>query len=258
MRVATYNVRVDTDFDENWQWSYRSHYVKEVILAHNWDICCLQEVRPNQITELTKAFPTYAALLAERDGDGLGEGLLLFYKKTDFKEIKHGFFWLSTTPEVASIHPEAAYARICLYAVLVEKKTNRAFLVITTHLDNLSENARQAGMRVLLHQLKAEIASYPTILLGDLNAEKEERVHQLLAPTFTNAKEIPSSFHYGPKGTFQDFDYDLAWSDLAEIDYIYVKQMDVSKTFTWTDSCDRRFPSDHFPLEAQLEIVEKR
>lgn len=46
-------------------------------------------------------------------------------------------------------------------------------------------------------------------------------------------------------------------AELEEIDYIYVKGWQVQQTASLTDSIDGRFPSDHFPLEAEVCIEER-
>ena len=40
---------------------------------------------------------------------------------------------------------------------------------------------------------------------------------------FVNAKEQNEKGHYGPRGSYQNFDYQLPWNQLEEIDYIYTK-----------------------------------
>ena len=46
-------------------------------------------------------------------------------------------------------------------------------------------------------------------------------------------------------------------AELEEIDYIYVKGWQVQQTASLIDSIDGRFPSDHFPLEAEVCIEER-
>lgn len=256
MKVATYNLRVDTDYDQEWQWHYRSEAVCSLIDYYDWDVLAIQEVRPSQFADLAK-LAQYASVTAERDGDGLGEGIGLYYQKDTFELLASGSFWLSLTPTEPSIHPEAAYSRLCVWAVLQEKK-NPPFLVITTHLDNISEMARFEGMKVIFEQLADQIERYPVLLMGDLNAEPTERVHRYLERHFRNAKEHGQKPHHGPKGSYQNFIYTLPWQELEEIDYIYTKGFTVVKTACLTDSCDRRFPSDHFPLEAEVQFEESK
>lgn len=222
---------------------------------HDWDILCVQEVRPTQVADLAR-LTDYESVTAERDGDGTGEGIGIYYKQTMFSKVDSGSFWLSLTPDVPSIHPEAEYLRLCLWTVLRDRK-GHDFLVIDTHLDNISEIARFEGMKVILERLADKIAALPVLLMGDLNAEAVERVHESLQTIFVNAKEQNEKGHYGPRGSYQNFDYQLPWNQLEEIDYIYTKGFRIIKTGCLTDSCDGRFPSDHFPLEADLRFDER-
>lgn len=256
MKIATYNVRVDTDYDKEWQWQFRKDYVMRLVSYHNWDLLALQEVRPNQVTDF-KELADYELIAAERDGDGRGEGLAILYKKHLFVLLEQGHFWLSETPEKPSKHPEAGYIRIALWGIFKDTITQQSFLVINTHLDSESPEARLAGMQVINRQLDHVMTIYPTIFMGDLNAEKQEALHELLAERFIDAKVESCFGHYGPKGSYQNFNYHIAWEALEEIDYVYTKGWQVQKTGTLVDSCDRRYPSDHFPLEVELVLKER-
>lgn len=77
----------------------------------------------------------------------------------------------------------------------------------------------------------------------------------LFKKKFQDSKNLAT--HYGPRGTFQNFTYTKPWAELEEIDYIYVKGWQVQQTASLTDSIDGRFPSDHFPLEAEVCIEER-
>ncbi|MDU6918318.1 MAG: endonuclease, partial [Enterococcus faecalis] len=101
MKIATYNVRVDTEYDQDWQWSFRKEAVCQLINFHDWSLCCIQEVRPNQVRDL-KAYTTFTCLSAEREGDGQGEGLAILYNEQKVQTIDTGYFWLSETPQQPS------------------------------------------------------------------------------------------------------------------------------------------------------------
>lgn len=223
-----------------------------LISCHNWDLFCVQEIRPNQITDLKK-LKEYTSLTAKRDGNGLGEGIGIYFKSKLFSLVESGFFWLSLTPDKPSIHPESEYSRICLWTILENADGNK-FLLINTHLDNVSETARYEGMKIIIDYLLEKIICYPTIMMGDFNAKPNERIHYYLERLFVNIKEHSQEGHIGPKGSYQNFDYTMTWDELEEIDYIYTKRFFTKKTSCLTDSCDGRFPSDHFPLEAELLI----
>ena len=76
---------------------------------------------PTQVADLAR-LTDYESVTAERDGDGTGEGIGMLYKKTMFSKVDSGSFWLSLTPDVPSIHPEAEYLRLCLWTVLRDRK----------------------------------------------------------------------------------------------------------------------------------------
>ena len=113
MKIATYNVRVDTEYDQDWQWFFRKEAVCQLINFHDWSLCCIQEVRPNQVRDL-KAYTTFTCLSAEREGDGQGEGLAILYNEQKVKAIDTGYFWLSETPQQPD-RPEAGCPRIALW-----------------------------------------------------------------------------------------------------------------------------------------------
>lgn len=253
LRVATYNVRLDTEADGKWSWNYRKQRVIDLITYHNWDIFGVQEILPNQVTDLS-SLTGYSQVTQEREGNQEGEGLGIYFKKNQFELIDNGYFWLSETPLESSIHPEAGCKRIALWVVLKDKKTKQSFLLINTHLDHISEKARQEGMHVLLTELGSKIKDYPTILLGDFNSERVESLHKELKKQFLYPRDQETVFCYGPNGTFQDFEYNISWEELEEIDYVLYKDFKCVKYGVLTDSCDKKFPSDHFPVVATFQI----
>lgn len=91
MKIATYNVRVDTEYDQDWQWFFRKEAVCQLINFHDWSLCCIQEVRPNQVRDL-KAYTTFTCLSAEREGDGQGEGLAILYNEQKLRLLIQGIF----------------------------------------------------------------------------------------------------------------------------------------------------------------------
>lgn len=254
LEVATYNVRVDTEADKEWAWDYRKEQVIDLIKYHDWDVFGIQEIRPNQVEDLS-VLTAYESFTQEREGDQTGEGLGIYYKKDLFTCVEKGYFWLSDTPDIPSIHEEAGCKRLCLWQVLHCPTSNHTFLVINTHLDHISDIARKEGMLVLLSRLKEKISMYPTLLLGDFNCEREEVIHKELEKTFLYPEDQTDVFLYGPKGTFQDFDYFREWKDLEHIDYILYKGMSCLKQGVLTDSCNLKYPSDHFPVVATFNFL---
>ena len=41
---TTYNVRVDTEYDQDWQWSFRKEAVCQLINFHDWSLCSYSRI----------------------------------------------------------------------------------------------------------------------------------------------------------------------------------------------------------------------
>ena len=132
---------------------------------------------PKQIDDLTTSLPEYNHIGIGRDGVGKGEASAIFYDKSRFKVTNEQTFWLSETPEKISKGWDAAYIRICTYALFKDKKTKRTFWVFNTHLDNSGELARKNGINLILAKMKeVNKKNYPVILMGDFNAEPDSQL----------------------------------------------------------------------------------
>ncbi len=62
--------------------------VCSLIDYYDWDVLAIQEARPSQFADLAKLVS--ASVTAERDGDGLGEGIRLYYQR-GFRVIRFRF-----------------------------------------------------------------------------------------------------------------------------------------------------------------------
>ena len=254
LKIATYNIRTDTPEDGDWSWQTRKSHVKCLINYHNWDVFGVQEVLPHQLDDLKELRDYEFVGVARDDGKIEGEYNGLFFKKDRFILVDSHYFWLSDTPDEPSIHPTAGCKRICVCTTLKEKTSNKEITLAVTHLDHVSEEARVLGAEIIINRVKKHFNN-PFILMGDFNAEPSEQTYKLLSTELTDAKYKPGAFVYGPKGTFQEFDYTCSWNNLVEIDYLFVSEsVTVKRLGTLTDSTDCRFPSDHFPVVAHIDL----
>lgn len=255
LRVATYNIRMDAVEDGDWGWAARKEHVLDLITYQEWDLFGIQEALPHQLLDL-KTLNDYTFIgTAREDGINNGEYNGVFYKKDRFECLEEKTFWLSETPDVPSIHPTAGCHRLCVLGLFQDKESGQRFVFGDTHLDHVSEEARELGAQLIIDYGLAAFKQYPTILVGDFNAEPTEAAYQLLTSKLDDSRYFDEVFTYGPNGTFNEFRYVCPWNDLVEIDYIFVsKTIKVKKVGTLTHSVDNKFPSDHFPVEALIEI----
>lgn len=256
IRVMTYNIRLDLKSDGVNAWDNRKDFFTEQIGFYEPDIFGVQEARPNQVLDIAKALPEYNYAGVGRDGNNTGEASNIFYKKDRFKLKDSGTFWLSETPNIVSKGWDAAYNRVCTYALLKDKKSKKQFWFFNTHLDNAGVTARRKGIELILSKMKELNTSHlPLIFTGDLNSEPGDSLIKYLKTQLTDTREISMHKPFGPSGSFNDFKHDQAVKQL--IDYIFISHNAsflVNKYAILSDSKDLRYPSDHLPVYVELNV----
>ena len=100
----------------------------------------------------------------------------------------------------------------------------------------------------------AEIAGDLQVLfIGDLNSTPETPQVIALQAVMRDAYRVTITPPYGPVGTFNDFKLDAAMTD--RIDYIFVgPRVQVLKYAVLSDSFGGRYPSDHHPVVARVQL----
>ena len=259
LKVMTYNIRLDVKSDGENSWSNRKDFFSSQIKFYKPAIFGVQEAMPNQISDLTTSLPEYDHIGIGRDGVGKGEASAIFFDKSRFKVSNEQTFWLSETPEKISKGWDAAYIRICTYALFKDNITKRTFWVFNTHLDNKGEVSRKNGINLVLAKMKeVNKNNYPVILMGDFNVEPDSELITDLKKSMFDTREISEAKPFGPGGTFNGFKFDEPVTRL--IDYIFVdnsKQIKVKKYAILSDSKNLKYPSDHLPVYVELIIGKK-
>jgi endonuclease/exonuclease/phosphatase family metal-dependent hydrolase len=255
LKIMTYNIRLDVASDAENDWTHRKEFLNGQIQFYAPDIFGVQEALPNQVLDIAKAQSQYNYVGTGRDGIGKGESSNIFYKTEKFKVMESNTFWLSATPDTISLGWDAACNRVCTYALLKNKKSNKMIWVFNTHLDHMGDVARTKGLELILSRIeKLNTNKYPVILMGDFNSEPETDRIIALKNKMNDSKTISKEKPFGPYGTFNGFKYNEATTHL--IDYIFLSKssaITVNKYAVLTDAKDLKFPSDHFPVF--IEIV---
>lgn len=281
LRVATYNIRVDTDYDaqRGFEWNGRKTDVARLIRFYDFDIFGIQEARFNQVNDLNSALNNYESWGVGRDdGHNKGEQCRIYFKKNRFTLQDKGFFWLA--PENKPIRGwDASYVRICVWSKLKDTHNGTSIIVCCTHLDNNGEKARNEGVKMILNKAQHIGQGLPLILLGDFNSDQNAQAYQTLQTsdivkdTYTLTDEP-----YCPNGTYVDFDNNQATN--SRIDHIFVSDhWTVKRWGVLTNTFHRgisgntdsttdgknillrkdtaRMPSDHYPVMCDLIYARK-
>jgi endonuclease/exonuclease/phosphatase family metal-dependent hydrolase len=254
LKVASYNIRMNTQSDGANAWDKRKDRVNELIQYHDFDIMGTQEGFKGQLEDIAR-LKTYAYSGSGRDdGKSAGEHSAIFYKKDRFKLLKSGDFWFSETPDKPGKGWDARCCnRICSWVKLKDNVTKKEFFVFNSHFDHEGVEARRNSGILLISKIKEIAGKLPVISMGDFNStpETEQVVYMSkeLNDTFSASELNP----YGPVGTFNAFKYDAPLKD--RIDYIFTSEgFKVLKYGVLTDSYHQKFPSDHLPVVVDLRL----
>lgn len=254
LEAMTYNIRLDVAVDGENAWPLRKEYFISQIQFYEPDIFGIQEAKPNQVVDISTMLPKYNQVGIGREGEGKGESSNIFYKKDRFTLKETNTFWLSETPTIISKGWDAAFNRVCTYALLKDKKTKKNLWVFNTHLDHLGEVARTKGIELILSKIgELNTKNYPVIFMGDFNSEPDTERIISLKKQMDDSRDISEEKPFGPSGTFNGFNHNEPVTLL--IDYIFISKnnkLKVNKYGILSDSKNLKYPSDHLPVYVKL------
>ena len=261
LRAMTYNIRLDIASDGPNAWAHRRAWVAAQVLWLRPDVFGMQEVRPNQKSELAADLPQYRLFGEGRDEKGEGEASPIGYDTKRFDFVEGGMFWLSPTPAVSSKGWDAAFPRIATWVRLRIHGTRQVILVINTHWDHIGVVAREQSAAQIARWVEGNMRRCEyVLLLGDFNSEIDSAQMQALLrgpPALRDARAVTKSSPFGPAGTFNEFKTAPVGS--KAIDHILLgERIDVARYAVISQVIDGRVPSDHFPVMADLTLTRCR
>jgi len=256
MNIITFNIRYNTPNDGVNAWPNRIEMVSGLLKFHEPDIFGFQEALVEQIEDIQNTLPDYEWFGVGRDdGKKAGEFSPIFFNKAKFILIDNGTFWLSETPDKPSKGWDAALNRIVTWGKFKSKVTGKQFFVFNTHFDHIGMEARK-NSAALIHKKIEEMTenkNLPVILTGDFNLTPEQEPIILLKKFLSDSRDVTEQPPYGPIGTFNSFKWNAPMD--KRIDYIFVYGgISVLKYAVLTDAKDQRFPSDHLPVFAKVQL----
>jgi endonuclease/exonuclease/phosphatase family metal-dependent hydrolase len=252
MRLMTFNLRFANPADGPNAWEFRKELVVEVIGRHRPDLLGTQEGTVPQLNYLEEHLAGYLPLTAHRPVDPTCQYPTIFYREDRFEVEESREFWLSETPQVhRSLSWGSAFPRMVTYGRLREKGRSTSFYFIDTHLDHISAAARREGARMIREFFLP--LKQPMILVGDFNEPPDSQVYGEFIYTHSPLQDTWRQVHpAGQEPTTQHgFDGRPRGS---RIDWILTTPpFVVRRAAIVTDNQAGRYPSDHFPYEAEVE-----
>ncbi len=255
LKVMTYNIRLSLESDNENSWDNRKGDALALMSYYHPDFFGVQEAVPQQMVDLKTSLKDYNYVGVGRDdGKNQGEYSAIFYDKNKLEVVKSGTFWLSETPEKPSKGWDAAYNRVCTYALFKIKKSGKKFMAMNVHFDHIGDLARVNSSKLILEKIKElNPQNLPLTLTGDFNLTDDTEPIRIVSKSLDNVYYNSKKPHYGPIGTFTAFDVNTVPKD--RIDYIFVKGFEAESNRTINDRRENLlYPSDHFPILAEISF----
>lgn len=252
------------------RWENRAALVARVIRENHPDILGTQELTAVSLSDLQRLLPEYQYVGQGRDGGENGEFSAIFFLRDRWKLVFDETFWLSDTPNQPSRAWLAPFRRICTTCRLESLHDSYQLQIYNTHLDHISYLARVNGLKLILRHMFDTLRHYgkvPVVLMGDFNATPTSRTlrswerhmlsdasfllmensYHLLAQTAGAAQSAaPGRSYHGFRGAVEG----------SPIDYIFTSRDLLPRAVEIRrESFGDAFPSDHYPVVAELELV---
>lgn len=231
---------------------YRTDRVLRMIKSYMPDTVGVQEAVPQWMKLLEDELGEWYGIVGEgRDGGENGEYNAILYNKAMFTLIDSGTRWLSDTPEVTSKVEESSLNRVFTYALLERRTDGRRVMLVNTHLEHTSSEARDRQSAILCDLLPELAGDCPILLTGDFNTERDTTAYaNVLDGGFSDSSEVAAEAYRA--ATFTDFG-----STAANIDYIFVTDtVEVSSYRVCNERIDGEYPSDHHPILVKYTLGE--
>lgn len=252
--IATYNLRQNNPNDGINAWPNRKETVKNLVRFHEFDIYGTQEGFIGQLKDLCEVEGYTYTGHGREDGKDKGEHSAIFYKKDRFELLNSGDFWLRETPDLPGIGWDATCCnRICSWGKFKDRETSNIFFFFSTHFDHQGVVARIESGKLMVKKIREIASDYPVICVGDFNSLPDSEQIKTMQKLLKDCRQASVTPPYGPKGSFNNFNFDSPLDDL--IDYIFVSpKIEVLKYGILTDNVNRRYPSDHLPVVSKVVI----
>ncbi len=246
LRVATFNIRTGRAPDGAHAWPLRRRRTLEVIGALDAHVLGLQEALPGQRRWLTHRLPEWDARGTGRDRFGRGEQCPILVRRSRATIVAHRTRWFGPDPDRAGQRLNGArHPRIATTCTLLVPGWPDPIQVTNVHLDASSGARRLASVEQLVGWLDP---ARPQVVIGDLNAGVDEAPLAVLADAGLRSALPPDA-----GGTFHRF---TGRTDGARIDHILVNDhLVVRHARVYHDPAGRPFPSDHWPVVADLALA---
>ena len=256
LKIATFNLRMDTPSDGENAWFHRKDMVNDLIRFYGFDLFGTQEGFTHQLNDILRLSDYRFIGVGRDDGKDAGEHCAIFYRSDRFKVLDQGDFWLSEHPEKPGRGWDGTCCnRICTWGKFEDLKNHKQFYFFNVHYEYEGDVARRESSNLMISRIKSIAGNQPVFLTGDFNAfPTEEPIRILNDSGFLNdSYKITKEAPFGPVCTYHGYDSTIKTEE--RLDYIWVTDsIQIDKYGVLTNTLYGHTPSDHFPVMVVAEF----
>ena len=254
--VMSFNIRCGSceKPDDVNHWDRRKYLVADLIRKQQPDLIGLQEAELFQVRDLAAMLGNYEWIGVGRDdGKEQGEANAVLFRKARFKLLTQETLWLSATPGQIGKGWDAALNRTASIVRLRDRDSAQELFLLNTHFDHLGQQARMESSKLVVGLVRSMAGKLPVIVTGDFNYTRQFAGYAIVADLLRDAEQIAGRQAQGGTISFNDFGKSIEPD--KKIDFIFVNDdVEVVSHRIITDRYQGRYPSDHYPLQAELRL----
>lgn len=255
----SFNIRGSFVNDGDNVWPSRAKLNYETIKKYSPDLIGFQELQKGNWETYHESLPEYEKIMGPQYNNS--EPFCypsIFYNPAKFDIVEKGHFWLSETPKIFSSAWDTRCIRSALWTRLQYRNAPRpTILLLNTHLDHVSEQARIKGARLIIETIRTIRNENESVLItGDFNCNPGSDVHTAFLragyqDTYIssgNSDDEQSYVFHAFAGTRHATTHRIDWilllsgfSDLRAVQASIIR-----------DAKEPLYPSDHYPIIADL------
>lgn len=250
IRVLSLNLRFGLADDGPNRWERRRAALAPLLAGWPCDFYGFQEANDFQIEFLSDLLPDYDLIGRRFPAPSFWQNNIIFYHRR-WQNTASQHFYLSPTPDLPSRFRASRWPRQCTMGIF--KRGHRHLICINTHFD-FKEPIQIRSAELIRRRLMQLKLDWPAVIVGDFNAPPRSPCYNIFTatqraegPGFRNVLQPPlGGTHHGFSGKGQD----------EPIDWIlYRGELEVRSARVIQDRFAGFYPSDHFPLHAELAFI---
>lgn len=253
MKVVSFNIRSGNDKASGHSHDERAPRIKALMDKYDPDIIGFQEVVPGLLPHIMEDYSDkYEIFHKYRDERTDIEGCSILWRKGAYELLDKGWFWYSDTPDIPSKGwCDWGHYRFCIWAKLKELATGREFHFFDTHY-GFGDQCHVDSTRLIRDYAKA-LDAKNLVLVGDFNLTYDRPGYKALTEFLVDLNMKTANDR-----RLTCHGYDINRQGGAPIDFCFISP-DTVKPISYhriDETFDGKFPSDHYGLLLELEILE--